>query len=247
MRKIICYIGIVVALLLTIQCDAQTNTRTRQIRFATGVQYATDTTANAANAGRVWYDFTKNRFRVNENGTNKFLVSTGGGAYTGANGLTLSGTSFKLGGTLSDASTDIAGNNKVLRLGYAGASSILAEFDVAATTSLIANVDGVEISTANAFSYLTMGTRQYATGTSLEVFTSSINVDTGNDTFVGLLNYYDNTSFGAYDYTLNSWLSYFRVTNQGWIYAVGLPTANPCASRGSGAVWSDAGTLKVCP
>lgn len=60
---------------------AQLNTRTRQIRFATGVQAAADTAETASNAGRVWYDFETGRYRANFDGINDFFGEGGGGAY----------------------------------------------------------------------------------------------------------------------------------------------------------------------
>jgi hypothetical protein len=66
---------------VSVQSFAQLNTRTRQIRFATGVQFAADTAETSANAGRIWYDFLTDRYRANEGGVNGFLGGSGGGAF----------------------------------------------------------------------------------------------------------------------------------------------------------------------
>lgn len=78
---------------------AQSYGNFRQLRFFTIVT-AADTAATVANSGRVWYDFNTDKFRCNVNGTNTFLVSgSGGSTYTAGTGLTLTGTTFSLGGS----------------------------------------------------------------------------------------------------------------------------------------------------
>lgn len=64
---------------VSVNSYAQLNTRTRQIRFATGVQAAADTAETAANAGRIWYDFVTGRYRANFDGVNGFFGEGGGG------------------------------------------------------------------------------------------------------------------------------------------------------------------------
>lgn len=89
-----------------VESFAQLNTRTRQIRFATGVQYASDTAETVSNGGRFWYDFNTDRFRINENGENKF-VGGGGGAF-----WALTGTSVLTG------NTTINGNSRSLDFNF---------------------------------------------------------------------------------------------------------------------------------
>lgn len=38
-----------------------------------------------------------------------------------------------------------------------------------------------------------------------------------------------------------------EITPTGNLYIFNLPTTDPCASAGSGAIWNDSGTLKICP
>lgn len=62
-----------------LEANAQdVNTRTRQLRFYP-VRQASDTAATAGNSGRMWYDFSSNKFRVNRNGTNGTLGEGGSG------------------------------------------------------------------------------------------------------------------------------------------------------------------------
>lgn len=82
---------------------AQTNTNTRQIRFFPVVT-AGDTTAQASYDGRMWYDFVTDEFRGIRNGT-AFSFGAGGGTYTAGSGLTLTGSAFSWGGTLTGATT----------------------------------------------------------------------------------------------------------------------------------------------
>jgi hypothetical protein len=62
-----------------LEANAQdVNTRTRQVRFYP-VRQSSDTAATAGNSGRMWYDFSSNKFRVNRNGTNGTLGEGGSG------------------------------------------------------------------------------------------------------------------------------------------------------------------------
>lgn len=120
---------------VSVGCYAQLNTRTRLIKFATGVQHAADTAENAGNAGRIWYDFDTDHFRVNEGGLNTFLINAGGGVYSFANGLTNTAGTVRLGGTLN-VPTTIDHNTQNLTFTASGEFFINTTFDGFSTFGL---------------------------------------------------------------------------------------------------------------
>lgn len=90
------------------ECKGQSNTRTRQIRFATGVQYASDTAETVDNAGRIWYDFNTGKYRCNIDGVNTDLVGGSGGAFWPLGGTAALTSSVTINGT---GATNIALNS----------------------------------------------------------------------------------------------------------------------------------------
>lgn len=129
MKKLISILLFFIAL----QAFSQNPVSTRQLRLTTiPAANASDTAAIVANRGRIWYDFTTNRFRVNRGGVNGFLGSGsgggGGGLSTASNGLTATGSNVALGGALTANSIisgafDLSFTNS--RIGI-GTSSLLA-------------------------------------------------------------------------------------------------------------------------